>query len=428
MPRLHALAAVCLLASPLLTAADWPQWRGPDRDGVSKEAGLLKEWPQGGPKLAWKAKLGGVGYGSPAVVGERLYVTAAEDDQTGAKEFALCLSTKDGKEVWRKELPVGEGGYSTTWGSGPRGTPTVEGDFLYYLSPRGDLHCLKTADGTRVWGVTLKAFEGGVPYWGYSESVLVDGDKVVCTPGGKQGTVLALDKKTGQKLWQSEEIDDGAAYASLVPIEVGKVRLYVTQTPKAAIGVRASDGKLLFRVGDLKRATAVIPTPVIDGDRVFLTSGYNAGCELLKLEPGADGTVKATVEYTKNPAVVNHHGGVVRVGDHVYGFSDRVNKWVCYEFKKGGEDYAWESDSLGKGCVTAAGGMLYCLGEDPKKGVVVLAEASPAGWKERGRFELPEKSEFPRRLGAIWTHPVVANGKLYLRDHELLFCYDVAAK
>lgn len=424
--RTVALAAV-LLTAGALPAADWPQWRGPNRDGVSPETGLLKSWPKGGPPLAWATDLGGVGYSSPVVVGDRLYATAAEDPDNGQKEYAVCLSVKDGKQIWRVPLPVGGGGYSGGWGSGPRSTPTVDGDRLYVLGARGDLSCLSTADGKTIWaGNLVKNYGGRIPGWGYSESVLIDGDKLVCTPGGKDGTVLALNKKTGEKLWQSAGLTDGAAYASLIPTEVGGVRQYVTQTDTAAVGVRAADGKPLWRVAELKRMVAVIPTPVVHDGYAFFTSGYGAGCELLKLTPDGDGT-KAEVVYTRNKLVSNHHGGVVRLGDHLYGHTDGGGRWVCFDYRKGGEEPIWESKKLGKGSVIAADGRLYCYAEG--NGTVALVEASPAEeWKEAGRFEIPQKTKFPRKSGAIWTHPVVANGKLYLRDHEHLFCYDIAAK
>jgi outer membrane protein assembly factor BamB len=428
---------VTLFTVSVSSGADWPQWRGPNRDGVSTETGLLKEWPKGGPKLTWKIKIDGVGYSSPVVVGDKLFISAATDDVGGKNEFVVCLNVKDGSQVWKAELPDNDKGYNTSWGSGPRSSPTVDGKFLYALSAKGELVCLKIADGSRVWGGSFtKDFGGGVPGWGYCESVLIDGDKVVCTPGGGKGTMLALDKKTGTKIWQSADpndkdnkvsVKDGAAYASIIPADIGGIRQYITQTDKAAIGVQASDGKLLWRVAELKRAVAVIPTPVVDGNYAFFTSGYGAGCELLRLESDG-GSTTAKTEYTKNPSLSNHHGGVVRVGDYIYGHTDRGGKWVCFDYKKGGEEFVWESKAFGKGSVTCADGRLYCLGEDPKKGIVVLAEASPKEWKETGRLELPEKSSFPRRSGLIWTHPVVANGNLYLRDHEWLFCYDVAAK
>ena len=255
--------------------------------------------------------------------------------------------------------------------------------------------------------------------------MLIDGNKLLCTPGGKNGSIVALDKKTGKKLWQSADLTDGAGYASIIAADIGGVHQYITQTMQAGVGVRASDGKLLWRVAELGRRTAVIPTPVVYKDHVFFTAGYGAGCELIKLTPEGKDGIKATVVYTKNPLIANHHGGVVRVGDLLYGHSDRVG-WFCFDFMKGGEESEWESKALDKGSVTYADGHLYCYGEN--KGTVVLAEATPDGWKEKGRFELPEKSKHPRRSGKLWAHPVVTNGKLYLRDHELLFCYDVAAK
>lgn len=427
MQRLPTVLTVCLVAASFVSAADWPQWRGPNRDGISPETGLLKSWPKDGPKLLWQADLGGAGYASPVIVGDRLYITAAEDDVKGFKEFAVCLNTKDGSRVWKQQLPSGEGGYSTDWGSGPRGTPTADGDYLYTLGARGDVSCLKTADGTQIWSVNLvKEFNGGIPGWGYSESVLIDGDKLICTPGGNQGTLLALDKKTGKKLWQSSELKDGAGYASVVAVDVGGTRQYITQTASAAVGVRAEDGKLLWRVAQLRRAVAVIPTPVVDGNLAFFTSGYGAGCELIKIEVSDTGDFKATPVYTRNQVLANHHGGIIRMGDHIYGHSDTGNRWVCIDYKEDATDPVSFHAKFDKGSVVAAEGLLYLYGQS--KGTVALVEAGPKGWVEKGRLEIPQKSKFPRRSGLIWTHPVIAGGKLYLRDHELLFCYDIGAK
>lgn len=425
MPRFLVAVALFLLAISPVPAADWPQWRGPNRDGVSTENGLLKQWPKGGPKLAWKADLGGVGYGSPVVVGDKAIVLAAEDDTEGKEEFAICLNTRTGEKVWRSALPAAEGNYLHGWGSGPRSSPTVDGDAVYVLGARGDLLRLKLDDGKTVWSVNLKKdFGGGIPGWGYSESVLIDGENLICTPGGKNGTILALNKATGAKVWQSEDVTDSAGYASVVAATVGGVRQYVTQTQAAAIGVRANDGKLLWRQDTLKRAIAVIPTPIVHDGMAFFTAGYGAGSELFKLT-SKDGVTSAEKVYSGNKVLVNQHGGVVRIGDHVYGHTDNGNKWVCFEYKTDASDPVWESKELEKGSLTAADGRLYCYGQ---KGTCVLVEVSPTEWKEKGRFELPERSARPRRSGGIWAHPVVANGKLYLRDHELLFCFDVAGK
>jgi outer membrane protein assembly factor BamB len=420
---LPPLALFFTIALPL-AAADWPQWRGPNRDGVSKETGLLKEWPKGGPPLAWKTNLGGVGYSSPAVVGDKLYITGAEDAEKGDKEFLVCLNTKDASQVWKTPLPLGEKNYGDlSRGNGPRATPTVDGDFIYTMGARGNVTCLKRADGSRVWDVDMvKDFGGSPGAWGYSESVLIDGNKLICTPGGSKGTMVALDKATGKQLWRSTDLKDAAYYSSVVVAEVAGVRQYVTQTHQAAVGVRASDGKLLWRVAELGRRTAVIPTAVVHTDRAFFTSGYGAGCELLKLEPDGAGGTKATVIYTQNSAMSNHHGGVVRIGDHVYGHAG--NRWVCMNLKSGAEDPVSEF-KFDKGSVVSADGLLYLYSEN--NGTCLLVEATPEKWTEKGRFTIPERTKMTRG-GQVWTHPVVANGKLYLRDHDLLFCYDVLAK
>lgn len=430
MPVRRIPAAAILLAAGLLAttaaAADWPQWRGPNRDAHSTDKGLLAEWPKAGPPLAWRVTDCGYGYSSPAVVGDRLFLLGTDPDSNNLGDYALCLGTKDGQKVWKVDLPPTDpkAGYNTGWGGGPRGTPTVDGDVLYALCPRGDLFCLKTADGSKVWSVNLvKDFGGGIPGWGYSESVLIDGDRLICTPGGSKGTVLALDKKTGKKVWQSEDLKDGAAYASLIPTEVGGVRQYVTQTNSSSVGVRAADGKLLWKFSALNRGVpAVIPTPVVADGYVFFTCGYNAGDELIKLEPDGAGGTKATSVYADKTGFSSHHGGVVRVGDYLYGSSGR---WVCLEYKKQSKKSVWDSTKLSQGSVALADGNLYCYGQD---GTVVLAAASPSGWEEKGRFKLPEKTKLKYGGGAIWAHPVVANGKLYLRDQNLLYCYDVSGK
>jgi outer membrane protein assembly factor BamB len=425
MHRTLTVVLLCFITTPLL-AADWPQWRGPNRDGVSTETGLLKEWPKEGPKLAWKANLGGVGYGSPAVVGSKLFINAAEDDKGGKKEFTICLDTKTGEQAWKTELPAGAGGYSTGWGSGPRSSPTVDGDAVYVLGARGDLVRLKTSDGSKVWSVNLsKDFGGNIPGWGYCESVLIDGDNLICTPGGKKGTLLALKKSDGSLVWQSTDLTDPAGYASIIAADIEGVRQYITQTNVAAVGVRAKDGKLLWRHAELKRSTAVIPTPVVHNGMAFFTAGYGAGCELFKLS-SKDGITTAEKVYTQNKLMQNHHGGVVRVGDYLYGYSDNGGRWICLEYKDDATDPVWQNKTLEKGSLIVADGHMYCYGQG--KGVCALVEVSTKSWKETGRFEIPEKSKFERRGGAIWTHPVVANGKLYLRDHELLFCFDIAAK
>ena len=421
--RLLLLAAGFALASSVASAADWPQWRGPNRDGISKDSGLLKAWPKEGPKLLWSFDTAGVGYGSPAVVGNKLYIVGAEDPGTGDKEFAICINLADGKQVWKKALDDALGKYSTNWGGGPRCTPAVDGDYLYVLGAKGDLRCLKTLDGSKVWGVNLvKDLSGKVPNWGYCESVLIDGDRLLCTPGGAKGTIACLKKKTGEIEWRSAGLTDEAQYSSLVIGNFG-VKQFITLTKNGTVSVRASDGKFLWKSSAGKNGTAVIPTAIVVDKYVFATAGYGAGCGLIELTADGADSVKSKDVYL-NKAMMNHHGGVILLDNFIYGYSDKGG-WMALDFRNltaDKEDPAWKSNKLEKGSITFGDGCFYCYSQ---KGTCALIDANPKEWKELGRFDIPAKSKFPRKSGAIWTHPVVANGKLFLRDHELLFCYDV---
>ena len=387
------------------SANDWPQWRGPDRTGVSKETGLLQSWPQGGPKRLWVYDKGGSGYSGPAIVQGKLFTMGTRD---GA-EVLLCLDANTGQELWA--APVG-GIRPDNRGDGPRGTPTVDGDRLYAMSGEGLLACANTSDGKILWKQSMSDLGGQVPRWGYSESVLIDGDKVVCTPGGSKGAVAALDKKTGKLLWQSAEFTDGAHYSSIIPADLNGTRQLIQRSERSVVGISAKDGKVLWKTSFPGR-TAVVPTPIYRDGHVYVAAGYGAGCKLIKIGPGNE----VTTVY-ENALMKNHHGGVVLVGDHIYGHADPG--WLCQNFLTGAE--VWNSRAFGKGAVTSAGGMLYCLEESG--GTVVLAEASPKGWQEHGRFKLEPQTKI-RSRGAIWTHPVISNGKLYLRDQDLIHCYDV---
>ena len=371
-----------------------------------------------------------MGYAAPAVAKGKLIVCGAEDPKEGKNEFVLCLDPVTGKQIWRTPVETSPGRYNFGYGNGPRSTPTIEGDRVYILGAKGDLLCLNLADGKRVWAKNLvKDLGGSIPNWGYAESVLIDGKKLVCTPGGSKGAIAALDKTNGKVIWQSEDLKDGAAYSSLIIAEVGGIKQYITQTMQSACGVSASDGKLLWRRTDMMRRVAVIPTPVFYKSHVFVTAGYGAGCELIKLSKSGSDGIKAEKVYTSK-VITNHHGGVVRVGEYLYGHSDRENQWVCLPFlEKGDEDGpkpAWTSKKLDKGSVSYADGHLYCYGQS--KGDVALVKASPKDWIEDGRFTIPEHSNLRPSSGGVWAHPVIANGKLYLRDYEWLFCFDLKEK
>ncbi len=412
--RLVLCFAFLMISVFRVEAADWPQWRGPDRTDISQETGLLKEWPEGGPPRVWLFQECGMGYSGPAIVGQQLFIMGARD---GAEQL-ICLDVETGKELWSTNL--GEV-FENNWGDGPRGTPTVDENRVYALSGNGDLVCAQTKDGSVVWQVNLRDFGGSIPEWGYAESPLVDGEKLVCTPGGEQGAVVALNKLTGEKIWQSEDFTDEAQYASLVIAEHQGTRQYIQLTMKSVAGIEAATGKLLWRT-DWPGRTAVIPTPIYHDGYVYVTSGYGAGCKLLKL--GDDHEVTEVYDEEACKLMKNQHGGVLLYEGHLYGYSDGPG-WVCQDWLTGQQVWR-ERSALKKGAVAFADGMLYCISE--KEGEVVLAEASPEGWNEKGRFVLEPQTEQRKPSGAIWTHPVIVNGKLFLRDQELLFCFDVKAK
>ncbi|MBL9168500.1 MAG: PQQ-like beta-propeller repeat protein [Verrucomicrobiales bacterium] len=408
LPRILLLASLCAVSSSSW-AADWPQWRGADRTDRSAETGLLQSWPAGGPKRVWLSKEGGIGYAGFSVVQGKLFTMGAIDKQ----EFLMAFEAETGKKLWA--LPVGET-YPNDWGDGPRSTPTVDGDLVYALGAKGGLICAQTADGKLVWQTTMKDLGGKVPGWGYCESVLVDGNQVVCTPGGGKGTVAALDKKTGKLIWQTKDFTDDAHYASIIIGEIHGVRQYIQLTAATVVGLKPADGTVLWR-SPWQGKVAVIPTPIYRDGLVYITSGYGVGCKLVKVGPNNE-----VSDVYQNKVIKNHHGGVILVGDHVYGHSDGAG-WTCQDFKTGAE--VWSSKAFGKGAVSFADGRLYCLEEG--SGTLVLAEASPKKWTEHGRFTLDPQTTLRKPQGRIWTHPVISNGKLYLRDQELIYCYDVKA-
>lgn len=431
-PRPHVAFALLVITLPAGTAGDWPQYRGPNRDDVSTETGLLKEWPKDGPKLLWTFSQAGVGYSPPAVVGGRVYVTGGRED----KELLISLDAKaapDGsvKELWAVEIGPTFRFKGNNWSAGPSATPTVDGGLVFALGGNGDLVCA-TTDGKEQWRKNLpKDLEGqvnpigGGPKnlgWGFTGSPLVDGDRLILSVGGPKGTLAALEKKTGNVVWRSAELTDQAAYTSPMPAEIGGVRQYVILTNQGLAGVAAKDGKLLWSHRRKPAyGTEVINTPLVKGDQIYTTVAVgNGDCELVKVEK--DGDAFKVTRVWANKELMNHHGNVVLVGGHVYGFGQG---WTCQDFKTG--EVAWsERKRLGAGAVTFADGRLYCYAESD--GTAALVEASAEGWKEAGRLKLPQASKQRQPQGKVWTPPVVADGKLFLRDQELLFCFDVKAK
>lgn len=405
---LSAFIAAALLTATLAPAADWPQWRGANRDDISAETGLLKKWPASGPKKVWMFDDAGLGYSGYSIVGDTLYTMGARD----AVEFVIAVDVTTGKEKWSTEAgPL----YTNGWGDGPRSTPTIDGDHLYTIAGRGNLVCLATATGKKVWEVSMTDDLGGkLQSWGYTESPIIEGDLVVCTPGGSEGTLAAFDKKTGTKKWQTKDWTDNAQYSSIIGVTHNGGRQLIQLTMQTLAGVDPSNGKVLW-TSEFPGKTAVIPTPIFKDGQVFVAAGYGVGCQSVKI--GSGNKVDKLYENTN---MVNHHGGVVLVGDHLYGYSDKGG-WTCMELKTG--EVVWADKSAKKGAIHYADGMLYLLEED--SGTVILIEASPKGWNEKGRFVIEPQTTQRNPKGKVWTHPVVANGKLYLRDQELLFCFDV---
>lgn len=410
----HVLITVLASSFAFATGSDWPQWRGPDRSGVSTETGLLKQWPSAGPKRVWLFEKAGNGYSAPAIVQGKFYTLGTRD----GREILLVLDANTGKELWTAPLgPI----LDDDRGEGPRGTPTVEGNRVYAMSGPGNLVCLDLNERKTLWQVSMSDLGGRVPRWGYSESVLVDGDQVICTPGGSKGAIAALDKNTGKVRWQSKDFTDPAHYSSVVPARIHNTAQYVQRTEKSVVGIAVKNGALLWQT-DFPGRTAVAPTPIVKDNHVYVTAGYGAGCKLVRIDSG-----NKVVTVYENKVMKNHHGGVVLVTDrasgkdYVYGHNDLA--WVCQDFKTGEE--VWSHKGFGKGAIAAADGMFYCLEEG--RGNVVLVEATPKGWTERGRFKLEPQTKIRSARGGIWTHPVISHGKLYLRDQDLISCYDIKA-
>ena len=403
--RITTLILSAALLFSAFAAAEWTQWRGPARDGKSTETDLLEKWPAGGPKLLWKVESIGEGYASYAVAGGKLFTQGQKD----GRQFLIAIDAKTGKTLW--ELRHGET-YGNNRGNGPRGTPTIDGDRVYALGADGNLICAATATGQKIWEVNLLAkFGGSNIKWGLSESPLIDGEKLIVNAGGPGASVVALKKSDGSLIWKSES--DEAGYSSAVIAEVGGIKMYVLLTGEAAIGLRADTGKLLWRYTRVSNSTANIATPIVRGDLVFVSTDYGTGCALLKLMPVSGGIEAKEIYFNRD--MRNHYSSSVLVDGYLYGFSSSI--LTCMKLDTG--EVVWQDRSVGKGQVIFADGRLYMLSEN---GVVGMAEATPAGYKEISRFEIG-KGNYP-----TWTLPVIVDGVMYLRDQVQLSAYDVRGR
>lgn len=391
------------------SSAAWPQFRGSNRDAKSTETGLLKQWPASGPRLLWKAEGLGRGYSSVAVAGG-MVVTMGDGRDGSSKVHAI--SESNGSMLWSSSR-IGKTGGNY---DGTKSTPAIDvaTGKLYALGQFGDFVCLNTSDGSEVWRKNLQSdFGGKVGGWNYAESPLLDGDRVIVSPGGRQGVVMAVNKTSGSSLWRSRQFAEEAQYVSTVPSMVGGTKNYIQMTQQTLAAVDAQSGNLVWRIPRAGK-TAVIPSPVVYNDIVFVASGYNVGCNAFQIR--SQGGRLTTRQLYANKDLVNHHGGIVLVDKYVYGHSDRGG-WKCMDITNG--RVMWQNQGVGKGSVVFADGHLICRSETGS-GKVALVEASPSAYREKGRFNQPDRSN-----RNSWAHPVVANGKLFLRDGDILLCYDL---
>jgi outer membrane protein assembly factor BamB len=415
-----ALAAIAVLLAfgfgATRASADWPQLRGPNGDGISQETDLLEQWPEGGPPLVWKATGIGTGMGAVSVADGRVYTSGDLD----GKSWLFALDEAGGAHVWRAE--VGRGGpigFGSQFHPGPRGTPTVDGDKLYILGQFGDLVCFTTG-GEEVWRANLVDDHGGqTPRWGYSESPLIDGDKLIVTPGGADGVLLALDKNTGAPLWQSEGwSSEEPQYSSPVVATIGGVRQYIQLTEQTVAGIAAKDGRVLWRTS--REGLIPVTTPIVEDGLVYITSGYGAGCRLFEVRPPAQSGGKFSVELVyANKDLKNHHGGVILFDGYVYGSND-PGILTAMDFRTG--EVAWQDRSVGKGSIAVADGRIYLRAEQ-SPGQVALIGATPEAYRQISAFTPPDQSGENN-----WPHPVIANGRLYLRDQDNLLAYDIRSR
>ncbi len=411
------IIGMCLIA---LQAADFPQWRGFRRDGIAQENGLLREWPLEGPKLIWQITDIGDGYGAPAVAGERIYLLSSTgiDD-----EFVQALSVKDGKRIWATSLgKVGNPDQKPPYPKA-RSTPSLDGRFLYALSSEGDLACLEAATGKALWRKSLRKDFGGKPgIWAYAESPLIDGDAVVVTPGGSEATLVALNKKTGAIIWKSAVPGgDPAGYSSIIAVDAAGLRQYVQFLEKGLVGVDAKTGKFLWRYSEIAGSPANMPTPVVRGSYVYNTNPRRPAAALVQLKPSSDGVVAEQVYLLRG--LPNDIGGSVLAGDYLYG-TNTDEGLVAVEFTTG--KVRWKAESIGSGSLLCADGLLYLHGEN---GDVALVEAMPDQYREKGRFTPPNQPKHPGGpMEKAWSYPVIANGRLYVRDLNSLWCYQIGGR
>lgn len=399
------LSVVLVGASPVL-ASDWPQFRGPGRDGTSAETGLMKQWPDRGPAQLWSCGGLGEGYSSVAVANGVAYTCGMIEGQG-----YLYAIDSQGKVKYKIN-------YGPEWDKagnspGTRTTPTIDGERLYLMSGQGRIACCNAADGKRLWYVdTLKKFGGQNIRWGIAESVLIDGDKAICTPGGKDATVVALNRMTGETVWTSKGLRQLSAYCSPVLVERGGKRLILTLVEKALVGIDVNTGQVYWTAPHPVSYDIQAVSPLQKDGMVFVSNGYRHGSVGFALSP--DGT-SAQQKWAEKSLDI-HHGGAVLVDGRVHGAST-TGRWVCLDLATG--KVAFSEKLVGQGSVISADGMLYSYGENGKVGLI---KVKPDGYELVSSFKVKEGS------GEHWAHPAISDGRLYLRHGDTLMCYDIKAK
>ncbi len=412
-----------LLLTFSVANADWPQWRGPNRDAHADDQSLLQQWPEGGPEVKWKFSGAGRGYSAVSVADGRLYTLGTQDDGC----YTYCLDANTGKEIWKTKFARADadGDYNRRWGGGPRSSPTIDGDQVFVLSDLGIFAAMTKETGAVQWTTDLVKDHGGkVPTWGYSESPLVDGDRVMITPG-KSNFMIGVNRKTGEKVWTSQGVDEGAQYVSIMRGSVDGKDFYVTASKAGLVAFDVDSGKKLFDDSATANKTAVIPTPVLSGNELYHTSAYGAGNTLLRLSANGDTINVESVYALKGKSMENHHGGTVLVDGVIYGFTKaNGGVWMAQRMSNGETLWQEKINRNKSGSICYADGRLYCYND--KDGTVYLAAADPDAWRSMGHLTIPAQTKIPRGSGAIWAHPVVANQTLFIRDQDLIYAFDIA--
>ena len=432
--RFLCVLSFVIASSSMLLSADWTAFRGADGNGKSPDTGLLKQWSPGGPNLLWQVDFIGTGWSGVAISGDRIYASGTVGDLS----MVFCLD-KDGNKIWEKD----NGNAAHTMADsyprarthpGARGTPTVDGNFVYDASALGEVTCYNANTGEKIWRKNLQTdYDAPLPVWCFGHSVIVDGDNVIVAVGGEKTIAVALNKRTGEPVWQAAPVNSpgfvnqernnppgivAAAYTTPYVFEFEGIRIVAVLSEATVEGLDTQTGKTLFSIPWGNDRNVNCTMPIYHNGHLFLTTGYvGKGSKLVKLEKNADGTI-STTEVWSEPRFNNHHGGIILVGDHVYG-TNHDGSWCSINFMTG--EIGYISRAAGKGSVHYADGLLYGLTERDR--TVLLIRPEPKQFVLVSSFELPNEAP-----GNSWAHPVVLNGRMYLRHAQYLYCYDVKAE